>query len=190
MRESYRSDWIRLQSKSYLQITQITQILARLGWRTICVIGVIGGDMLESGLELRAPETDEEWRAFHGIRRKVLFENRGKSDYLENHPDDSKIGNYPLVLISQGDIIGVIRVDVRESEAWLRRVAIREDLQRQGHGRALLRLAENFALKKNCTEVRTNAAVESVGFYERCGYMRDIVSVSPVNSVAMRKSLR
>ena len=145
--------------------------------------------MLEPGHELRAPETSDEWRAFHDIRRKVLFENRGKNDYIENHPDDSKTGNYPLVLLFQGDIIGVVRIDVCESEAWLRRVAIREDLQRQGHGRFLLRLAENFALKKNCTEVRTNAAVESVGFYERFGYVPDNSSPSPANSVAMTKSL-
>jgi len=146
--------------------------------------------MLEPGHKLRAPESDGEWRAFHDIRRKVLFENRGKNDYIENHPDDTRSGNYPLVLLFQGEIIGVLRIDVCESEAWLRRVAIREDLQRQGHGRVLLRLAENFALKKNCTGVRTNAAVESVGFYERCRYVRDTTSVSPVNSVAMKKSLQ
>ena len=190
MRESYRSNRSSVQSKSHPQITLITQIVAHLGWRTICVIGVIGGDMLESGLEIRAPETDEEWRAFHEIRRKVLFENRGKNDYLENHPDDMKVGNYPLILLFQGEIIGVVRIDVCESEACLRRVAIREDFQRQGHGRVLLRLAENFALKKNCTGVRSNAAVESVGFYELCGYVRDSSSVSPVNSVAMKKSLQ
>jgi GNAT superfamily N-acetyltransferase len=107
--------------------------------------------MLEPGHKLRAPESDGEWRAFHDIRQKVLFENRGKNDYIENHPDDTRSGNYPLVLLFQGEIIGVVRIDVCESEAWLRRVAIREDIQRHGHGRVLLRLAENFALKKNCT---------------------------------------
>jgi GNAT superfamily N-acetyltransferase len=146
--------------------------------------------MPDAGHKLKAPQTDGEWRAFHDIRRKVLFENRGKDDYIENHPDDTRTGNYPLVLLFHGEIIGVVRIDVCESEAWLRRVAIREDLQRQGHGRVLLRLAENFALKKNCIGARTNAAAESVGFYERCGYVRDTASVSPVNSVAMRKSLR
>ena len=60
----------------------------------------------------------------------------------------------------------------------------------RGTGEFWLRLVENFALKKNCTGVRTNAAVESVGFYERCGYVRDTTSLSPVNSVAMRKSLQ
>jgi GNAT superfamily N-acetyltransferase len=140
---------------------------------------------------LRTPQTAEEWRAFHAIRRKVLFENRGKSEaYDENHPDDSKPGNHPLILVYGDDVIGVLRLDIAPPTAWLRRVAIREDLQRQGHGRVLLRLAEAFAKAKGCEEIRSNAAVEAFGFYERCGYARDLSRPAPVNSVGVRKSLR
>jgi hypothetical protein len=53
--------------------------------------------------ELRAPRSDEEWRALHAIRRKVLFENRGKGDtYIENHPDDFKPGHHPLIFLYRG----------------------------------------------------------------------------------------
>lgn len=139
--------------------------------------------------QLRRPATEGEWRAFHAIRRKVLFENRGKSEiYNENHPDDAKPGNHPLVLVYRDAVIGVIRVDVSGTVAWIRRVAIREDLQRLGHGRALLVLAEDFAKAHGCTEVRSNAAVEAVGFYERCGYKRDASASSPPNSVPVWKS--
>ena len=141
--------------------------------------------------ELRAPVNDQDWLAFHAIRRKVLFENRGKLEsYNDNHPDDFKTGNHPLILLHKHVVIGVIRVDVREAVAWFRRVAIREDLQRRGHGRVLLQLAEAFAKAEGCDAVRTNAAVEAVGFYERCGYTRDLSTLSPPNSVSMLKSLR
>ena len=140
--------------------------------------------------ELRPPASDDEWRAFHAIRRKVLFENRGKgATYIENHPDDSAPGNHPLILLYKGDVIGVLRLDVEETVAWLRRVAIREDLQRSGHGTVLIRLAEAFAKTEGCREMRTNAAVESVQFYERCGYARDLDAISPPNSVRMWKRL-
>jgi GNAT superfamily N-acetyltransferase len=140
---------------------------------------------------LRTPQADEEWRAFHAIRRKVLFENRGKTEaYIENHPDDSKPGNHPLILLYGDDIIGVLRLDVAAPVAWLRRVAIRDDLQRQGHGRVLLRLAEAFAVEKGCNGIRSNAAVEAVGFYERCGYERDAAVDAPANSVRVSKLLR
>ena len=145
--------------------------------------------MISEEHELRAPRDEEEWRAFHAIRRKVLFENRGKSErYIENHPDDSKAGNHPLILLHKGVVIGVIRIDVVETVAWFRRVAIREDLQRLGHGQVLLRLAEEFARDEGCDEVQSNAAVEAVGFYERCGYVRDRSTVGPPNSVPVRKS--
>ena len=141
--------------------------------------------------ELRAPANDEEWRELHDIRRKVLFENRGKFDtYIENHPDDFIPGHHPLVLVYKNVVIGVVRIDVEGAVAWLRRVAIREDLQRQGHGRILLQLAEAFAKAQGCDELWSNAAVEAVEFYERCGYARDVSVPAPVNSVRMRKSLR
>ena len=140
---------------------------------------------------LRTPQDDEEWRAFHAIRRKVLFENRGKTEaYIENHPDDSKPGNYPLILLYGDEVIGVVRLDIAAPVAWLRRVAIRDDSQLQGHGRVLLRLAEAFAVEKGCDEIRSNAAVEAIEFYERCGYARDSTVDAPVNSVRVRKSLR
>lgn len=146
--------------------------------------------MIELQHELRPPDGDEEWRAFHAIRRKVLFENRGKGEsYIENHPDDTVPGNHSLVLLYKGLVIGVMRIDVSETLAWLRRMAIREDFQRAGHGRVVLRLAEAFAKAQGCDEMRTNAAVEAVGFYERCGYARDLEASSPPNSVRMWKRL-
>jgi GNAT superfamily N-acetyltransferase len=143
--------------------------------------------MIEGEHELRAPRSDDEWRAFHDIRRKVLFENRGEFDrYDENHPDDSKEGNYPLVLIYKGVVVGVVRVDVCEQVSWLRRVAIREDLHRLGHGRVLLQLAESLAKGAGCKEVRTNAAMDAIEFYERCGYARE---AGELKSAMLRKSL-
>jgi len=146
--------------------------------------------MIENEHELRAPATDAEWVALHAIRRKVLFENRGKLDtYIENHPDDFKHRHHPLILLYKAVVVGVVRVEVCERVAWFRRIAISEDLQRLGHGRVLLRLAEAFAKSEDCTEVRSNAAVEAVGFYEHCGYTRDPLVPAPVNSVPVWKSL-
>ena len=140
--------------------------------------------------ELRAPKTNDEWLSFHTIRRRVLFENRGKSEiYIENHPDDLKPGNHPLILLHKGIVIGVVRVDVDDSVAWLRRVAIHEDFQGRGHGRVLLQLAEAFAQAQGCCEIRSNAAVEAVEFYERCGYVSEFIDGAPPNSVRVWKLL-
>src|SRR5262245_56858323 len=106
--------------------------------------------------ELRTPTSAEDWRAYHRIRRKVLFENRGQFGvYDENHPDEHRAGNHPLLLIHNDEPIGVIRVDITNTQAIFRRVAIREDLQRSGHGRMLLALAESFARREGCNKIRS-----------------------------------
>ena len=139
---------------------------------------------------LRVPHNAEEWRAYHAIRRKVLFENRGEAGvYIENHPDEFSHGHHPLVLIYNGAPIGVIRIDISGHAAWFRKVAVCETFQRSGHGRTLLRLAEALARKEGCHEVRSNVAVDAVGFYERCGYSHDLSTAGESGSVLMQKLL-
>ena len=140
--------------------------------------------------ELRTPSSTEEWQAYHSIRRKLLFENRGRFGvYDENHPDEQSKGNHPLLLLLDGEAIGVIRIDINGNQAIFRRVAIREDLQRAGHGRALLTLAESFAQEKGCLHIWSDVAPDAVGFYQRCGYT--FVSSAPMTgtSISMRKNL-
>ena len=145
----------------------------------------------ELGHTLRRPRNDDEWRAYHVIRREVLFENRGCFGvYDENHPDELARDNHPLILLHAGVPVGVIRVDVRQNVAWFRRLAVRADLQRAGHGKILLDLAETFAREEGCNEVRSNVAVDAVGFYERCGYSRDVSSQPGTDdSIPMLKHL-
>ncbi len=139
---------------------------------------------------LRRPENEEEWRAYHAIRRKTLFENRGRFGvYDENHPDEYEKGNHPLILFDQDTPVGVIRVDIHDRVAWFRRVAVREDLQRAGYGRVLLSLAEAFAREAGCNEARSNVAADAVGFYERYGYSRDPLTPAESGSVPMQKQL-
>lgn len=62
---------------------------------------------------LRGPENEEEWRVYHAIRRKALFESRGRfGAYNENHPDEFERDNHPLILFDRDTPIGVIRVDM------------------------------------------------------------------------------
>jgi GNAT superfamily N-acetyltransferase len=140
---------------------------------------------------LKSPETKEEWQAYHDIRRMVLFENRGAFNvYDENHPDEFKKGHYPLVLIVDGQVEGVIRVDIDDARvAIFRRVAIRQELQRRGHGRILLSLAEKFASERGCDSIQSFVDKDAVGFYEKCGFAKqDHRSVSS-KSVLMSKRL-
>ena len=123
---------------------------------------------------LRSPVGDEEWRIYHAIRRRVLFENRGLFGvYDENHPDTFVPGNHPFLLFLDGEAMGAIRVDLGERVAILRQIAIREDMQRRGHGRVMLSRAEGFARRSGCHLTRVYSAPDAVGFYARCGYRQE-----------------
>jgi GNAT superfamily N-acetyltransferase len=121
--------------------------------------------------KLVTPTDDAGWRAYHEIRRQVLFEARGEFGvYQEDHPDERAPGNHSKLLLHRGDPIGVVRIDVDAATAIVRRVAIRADVQRLGHGRALLSLVQQFARDKGCAQLASHVAPDAVGFYERCGF--------------------
>ena len=124
--------------------------------------------------ELITPTDEIAWRAYHDIRRLVLFEARGQFGvYQEDRPDERAAGNHPKLLLYRGEPVGVVRVDVDARTASCRRVAIRQDVQRLGHGRVLLSLVEQFARDKGCGRLASCVAPDAVGFYDRCGFTVD-----------------
>ena len=101
----------------------------------------------------------------------MLFEARGHFDvYDENRPDERQAGNHPKLLLYRGDPVGVVRIDVNATTAYLRRVAVRQDVQRRGHGRALLALAQRFAIESRCATLASFVAPDAVEFYRSCGF--------------------
>jgi len=120
---------------------------------------------------LVSPVDAREWSDYHKIRRHVLFEARGEFGvYDENRPDERTAGNHPKLLLHRGDAVGVVRIDVTGADAILRRVAIRSDVQRRGHGRVLLSLAERFARQEGCQRLSSHVAPDAVEFYRKCGF--------------------
>ena len=140
--------------------------------------------------ELRAPATDGEWRAYHEIRRRVLFDRRGRGPtYHPNHPDETRAGHHPFVLWRGTDAVAVIRVDIEAGVAIFRRVAVRQDVQRRGHGRRLLMMAEQFARSSGCSRIDSYVAPDALAFYERCGFRRASNEVPEAGTVLMTKTV-
>ena len=123
------------------------------------------------GHELVTPTDPAHWRAYHDIRRRVLFEARGQFGvYDDSRPDEKAPGHHPKLLLYRGDPIGVVRIDIDATTATFRRVAVRSDVQRAGHGRVLLMLAQRFAQESGCVNVVSYVAADAVEFYQRCGF--------------------
>jgi GNAT superfamily N-acetyltransferase len=126
---------------------------------------------MSSEYELRLPGDANEWRAYHDIRRRVLWDARGLSGYDERRPDETAPGHHSRLLLFRGEPIGTIRIDIAGKTALFRRVAVRVDVQRRGHGRVLLLLAEAFAEAQGCSRIESSVAPDAVAFYRRCGFV-------------------
>ncbi len=121
--------------------------------------------------ELKPVHDSADWASWHAIRERVLWEARGEFGvYDRNHPSLQSPGHFPFLLLRGADPIGAIAVEIVGSQAWLRRVAIREDAQGRGHGRTMVQLALAFAGRKRCTGASSNVHPDAVGFYEKLGF--------------------
>lgn len=141
-------------------------------------------------IELRSPRSALDWEAYHQVRRRVLFELRGRGEeYDPNHPDEHRPGNYPKILFEDQEAIGVIRIDLEPPDVIFRRVAVREEYQRRGYGTTLLRLAEEFARAHASGDIVSFVDVEAVAFYRKCGFVAAEVPAPP-GTLPMRKRLK
>lgn len=137
--------------------------------------------------ELRAVATAADWAAMHAIRRATLFEpgrHKVAVVYDENHPHDHAEGHVPYLLTSQGEPIGVVRLDFRGEVAIVRLVAVIPARQRQGHGRALDRLVVAEARQRQVVQLRVNAAATAVQFYEKTGWARQEWDAAELTGIA------
>src|SRR5712692_27445 len=116
---------------------------------------------------LRPPRSNEDWAAYHLIRRDSIFAlHLPQQAYDPDDPDEFKPGNLPHVLSYDGEIIGAIRIDlIDQTRAGLRLIAIKKGYQQCGHGKVLLRLAENIARALGREEITINSHPTALTFY-------------------------
>ena len=96
--------------------------------------------------QLRAPANEAEWQSYHEIRRAVLWEARGQGSVYDPKRPDERLPNRFARILFEDVPVGVLRIDIEPPKAIFRRVAVRIEQQRKGHGRVMLMLAEEFAL--------------------------------------------
>lgn len=113
-----------------------------------------------------------DWAAYHQLRRKVLFEDKGMIGvYDENRPEEYSDGKHSLLLKADGVGVGTTRLDdLADGTAIVRLVAIAADRQRQGLGRKLGALVEEYARDLGVVELKVNAAPDAIDFYRKTGW--------------------
>lgn len=116
---------------------------------------------------------DADWRAYHDIRRLVLWEERGLSGYDANRPEERLPDHHPLLLRFNAQACGTTRLDdLRDGTGIVRLVAISANLRRSGHGRVLDASVAAYAGKLGIHTLFVNSAANAIGFYAATGWER------------------
>ncbi len=120
-------------------------------------------------IQIRSPETPEEWRAYYELRWKILRapwnQPRGSErDMLEQQA-------HHLIAFDEGKVLGVGRIHFNSSsEAQVRYMAVDPKMQGRGVGKAILADLEAYAQKNGVSSIVLNARENALQFYERTGY--------------------
>jgi len=135
-------------------------------------------------MQLLQVQDDDSWTAYHFIRRRVLYELRGRSDYDNTHPDEFQEGHFPLLFNVGGEPVGTVRLDITSEDAavaTVRLVAILPQYQRRGIGKAMMNELERLAATKGTRQLNVHAAHDAVTFYQKLGWqLIDATRKSPL----------
>lgn len=136
-----------------------------------------------TNFELKKVNSKLEWQAYHSIRRKELFDN--SKHYDENHPDEFKAENEPMLLFVKGEAVATVRLDkVGNGAVIIRLVAVRNDLQGKGVGKELMRLIIEYVKNAGLHKILVNARVTAVGYYEKFNFVEDHWNPDALHGIA------
>jgi N-acetylglutamate synthase-like GNAT family acetyltransferase len=126
---------------------------------------------MRDNYELVRISAENDWRAYHDIRRKVLWENRGRVNYNDKHTDEYLPDHHPLLFMLNDIPIGTTRLDdLKNGFGVVRLVAISDEFQGKGHGRQLAFSVDNYAQGLGIKTLHVNAAPEALGYYKKLGW--------------------
>lgn len=113
---------------------------------------------------------------FHHIQRMSLFE-QSESEYEPEFHDQyfsRPAQRFRLLLEFSHVPIGITTLDIIEDDrAITRSVAVSKEFQREGHGKALGKLVQEFARSLGVKRLHVNADKKKTGYYESLGFKED-----------------
>ncbi len=120
-------------------------------------------------MEIKAPITDSEWKAYYALRFNVLREPWNQPPGSEVLADEDQAIH--AIAVEGEEVLGVARMhESSPNQGQVRCVAIATAAQGKGIGKAIMAYLEDQAKTKGWTEIVLEARENAVPFYERIGY--------------------
>lgn len=120
-------------------------------------------------LEIRSPQTPEEWENYYSLRYAILRKPLGQPVGSEKNEGD-KDGIH-IALFEDGIIRAIARLDVSEPKiAQVRFVATDSNSRKKGFGKMIMLEAERISKERGDKKLILQARENAVDFYLSLGY--------------------
>lgn len=121
-------------------------------------------------IDIRTPQTQEEWDRYYEIRYNELRKPWGQP--VGSEKDDKEKDAFHYALYVDNKMAGVLRMDLisGSNTSQLRFMAIDKNYQGKSLGNLLMEHANKHAKSLGVTEIILHAREKAVSFYERQGY--------------------
>ena len=122
-------------------------------------------------MEVRSPETQQEFKDYFHLRWKILRQPWQQPEGSEQDAEEEN--SHHIMAVKNNRITGVARVQASaENQLQLRYMAVDCDFQGQGIGRKIMEYAEAYARQQCYKEIMLNARENALGFYLHLGYQQ------------------
>ncbi|GAB5418403.1 MAG: GNAT family N-acetyltransferase [Crocinitomicaceae bacterium] len=120
-------------------------------------------------MEVRSPQTAEEWEAYYDLRYRILREPLNKPRGSEKNDGDST--GIHLALYVDQELQAIARLDQPEPKvSQVRFVAVETNRQGKGYGRIIMEAAEHRSKELGNKKMILHARDYALDFYLRIGY--------------------
>ena len=149
-----------------------------------------GQEVIELSTRLEIRATDPLMSAVYALRRDVFVVEQGVPEELEVD-DDDRVATH-LAALSDGRVIGTLRILLHQRSAKIGRMAVSATSRRKGIGRELMEFAAATASRCGAEEIILGAQLTACEFYKRLGYIEEgaVFNDAGIPHVMMRKKLQ
>lgn len=120
-------------------------------------------------IEIRTPQSEQEWAQYYDLRFRILREPLGKPRGSERNDGDATGQHFALFENKQ--IIAIARLDLlSDKEAQVRFVAVETNLQGKGLGKKIMQAVEQACQEQQIERLVLHARDYAVLFYQQLGY--------------------